>query len=141
MHDMADAPRFDNSRNVEMTTQHVLGGLGQRFLVLDGDLGPRVGSGNREALFFQQRHMLLDAPFCLVQAVLDRVPDPGETFEVGRIETKKRWIVGCFNDKRIFQIDHTYLLLEPGRFENRIASPYRNFFFTMIIDPDQSVHG
>ena len=54
-------PRFENSRNVEMTTQHMLGGLGRRLLVLDGDLGMGVCFWNREALICQERHVTRNA--------------------------------------------------------------------------------
>jgi hypothetical protein len=62
--------------------------------------------GNRETSFLEQFEVLFDAPFRFVEAILDRMTDPRKAFEVRRIQSEEVWIGRCFDDERVFQINH-----------------------------------
>ena len=88
--------------------------------------------------------MLLHTPFRLVQAILNRVPNAGKAFQVGRVKAKETWIVRCLNHELVFQIEHnpasiTVLLVDPAGFNESKKGARRNFLRTMIIDANQFI--
>jgi hypothetical protein len=90
-----------------------LAGLGEGLLILYGDFGGGVCFWNREGLLLEQFYVFLHAPLGLIKTVFNGVPDPRETFEIGRIKSKKGWIVRCFDHQRVLEIN-TLVLLPPA---------------------------
>lgn len=50
--------------------------------------------------------MLFHPPAGLVEAVLDGVADSGESLKIGGVKSKKCWIIRCFDDERVLEVDH-----------------------------------
>jgi hypothetical protein len=70
------------------------------------DFGVGIFLGDGERLLSEQFYVFLHAPLGLIKAVFDGVTDSGETFKVGRVKSKKRWIIRCFDHQRVLEIYH-----------------------------------
>src|SRR5574341_150630 len=73
---------------------------------LDDDPGVRVFLGNRQALLFQERYVLLDSPFCFVQAVLHGMADSCEPFQIRGVKSEKGRVLGRLDNERVLEIYH-----------------------------------
>jgi hypothetical protein len=77
-------------------------------------------------LFFEQFQVLLHAPPSLINTVFNGVPNAREAFEVRGVEPEKCWIVGRFDDQRVFEINHgisPYLPFKPAAFRIALQVP------------------
>src|SRR2546428_11701178 len=88
------------------TLRKDLTGLGEGLLVLYGDFGIGVCFWNREGLLLEQFYVLFHAPLGLIKTVFNGGTDAGEAFKIGRIKSKKGWIICCFDHQRVLEINH-----------------------------------
>ena len=72
------------------------------------DYNARVGVGRRDgqAMFTQRLRMVLHAPERLIQAVFNRMTDPGESFQVRRVKPEEIRVFRCFDNQRIRELNH-----------------------------------
>ena len=84
----------------------VLDRLTYSSFVLDDDGRIRACGWNGHPLVPQKAQMLFHPPAGLVEAVLNRVADSGESLKVGRVKSKKGGIIRCFDDERVLEVDH-----------------------------------
>src|SRR6266545_7013158 len=103
-----------------------LAGLGEGLLVLYGDFGIGVCFWNREGLLLEQFYVFLHAPLGLIKTVFNRVTDAREAFKIGRIKSKKGWIIRCFDHQRVLEINHdisSYLPFKPAALRMALQVP------------------
>lgn len=52
--------------------------------------------------------MLLDSPLGFVQAVLHRMADSCEPFQIRGVKSEKAWVLGRFDNERVLEIYHDF---------------------------------
>lgn len=84
----------------------LLDGLTDSSFVLDDDGRIWAWGWDGHSLVLQNVQVLFHPPAGLVETVLNRVADSGESLKIGRVKSEKCGIVRCLNDERVLEVDH-----------------------------------
>ena len=76
------------------------------MFVSDDDGRVRVRRGDSQSLLAQKRDVLIHPPTRFVEAVLDRMADAREAFQLLRVEAEETGVGRRLDDERILEIDH-----------------------------------